>query len=39
MIIGAIILPIGLFWFARTSSTHIPWVPQVVAGVPIGMSL
>jgi DHA1 family multidrug resistance protein-like MFS transporter len=37
MILGAFILPIGLFWFAWTSSPHITWVPQVIAGVPIGM--
>lgn len=36
MIIGAAILPIGLFWFAWTSSPHIHWAPQVIAGIPIG---
>ena len=36
MIIGAALLPIGLFWFAWTSSPHITWVPQVIAGIPIG---
>lgn len=36
MIIGAFLLPIGLFWFAWTSSPHITWVPQVIAGIPIG---
>lgn len=36
MIIGAILLPVGLFWFAWTSDPHISWVPQVLAGVPIG---
>ncbi|KAB8772384.1 hypothetical protein FH972_026673 [Carpinus fangiana] len=36
MIIGGFLLPIGLFWFAWTSSPHItPW-PQIIAGVPIG---
>jgi MFS transporter, DHA1 family, multidrug resistance protein len=39
MIIGAIILPIVLFWFAWTSSPHISWVPQALAGAPIGMGL
>lgn len=34
MIIGAILLPIGLFWFAWTSSPIITWVPQVLAGLP-----
>ena len=36
MIIGAVMLPVGLFWFAWTSSPHISWVPQVLAGIPIG---
>jgi hypothetical protein len=39
MILGAIMLPIGLFWFAWTSSPHITWVPQVLAGIPIGMGI
>lgn len=37
MIAGAALLPIGLFWFSWTSSPHVSsWVPQVIAGVPIG---
>ena len=36
MIIGAFLFPIGLFWFAWTSNPHISWVPQVIAGIPIG---
>ena len=36
MIIGAFLLPIGLFWFAWTSDPHISWVPQVIAGIPTG---
>ena len=36
MMIGAFLLPIGLFWFAWTSNPHISWVPQVIAGIPIG---
>ena len=36
MIIGAFLLPMGLFWFAWTSSPNISWVPQVLAGIPIG---
>lgn len=39
MIIGAFMLPVGLFWFAWTSSPHITWVPQVIAGIPIGMGI
>lgn len=39
MIIGAFLLPIGLFWFAWTSNPHISWVPQVLAGIPIGAGI
>lgn len=39
MIIGAFLLPIGLFWFAWTSSPNITWVPQVLAGIPIGAGI
>lgn len=39
MILGAFILPIGLFWFAWTSSPNITWVPQVIAGIPIGWGI
>lgn len=39
MMVGAIVMPIGLFWFAWTSDKDITWVPQVLAGVPIGMGI
>ncbi|KZF21471.1 MFS general substrate transporter [Xylona heveae TC161] len=39
MILGAIIFPPGLFWFAWTSNKHILWVPQVISGIPIGMGV
>ncbi|KAE8363147.1 major facilitator superfamily domain-containing protein [Aspergillus caelatus] len=39
MMVGAVVLPPGLFWFAWTSSPHITWVPQVLAGIPIGMGI
>jgi len=39
MIIGGAVLPAGLFWFAWTSSPNITWVPQVMAGIPIGMGI
>ncbi|ERF71240.1 hypothetical protein EPUS_08158 [Endocarpon pusillum Z07020] len=32
-------LPIGLFWFAWTSDKDIPWVPQAVADINIGMKV
>ena len=39
MIVGAFLLPIGLFWFAWTSNRNVSWVPQVIAGIPIGMGV
>ncbi|MCJ1248048.1 hypothetical protein MMC30_005263 [Trapelia coarctata] len=39
MIVGAALLPAGLFWFAWTSSPEITWVPQVLAGIPIGCGI
>ena len=38
---GAVLVPGGggLFWFAWTSNPHITWVPQVLAGIPIGWSI
>ena len=39
MMLGGIILPIGLFWFAWTSNPSInPW-PQIISGVAIGAGL
>lgn len=37
MIIGAVILPVSLLWFAWTSSPSIIWVPQVIASAFLGM--
>ncbi|KAJ5770246.1 uncharacterized protein N7511_002297 [Penicillium nucicola] len=39
MMIASVLLPIGLFWFGWTSDPSISWVPQVIAGVPIGMGI
>jgi DHA1 family multidrug resistance protein-like MFS transporter len=39
MIIASVLLPAGLFWFGWTSDPHISWVPQVIAGVPIGLGI
>ncbi|KAH8643388.1 putative transporter [Alternaria alternata] len=36
MILGAIALPAGLFWFAWTSSPDITWVPQVLSVALLG---
>lgn len=39
MMVASVFLPIGLFWFGWTSSPNISWVPQVIAGVPMGMGI
>ena len=39
MIAGSIILPIGLLWFAWTSHASTIWVPQVIAGIFIGLGI
>jgi hypothetical protein len=39
MMIASFLLPAGLFWFGWTSSPHIHWFPQVLAGVPIGCGI
>ncbi|THC99977.1 hypothetical protein EYZ11_000556 [Aspergillus tanneri] len=39
MIVASFMLPAGLFWFGWTSSRHVSWVPQVIAGIPIGMGI
>jgi DHA1 family multidrug resistance protein-like MFS transporter len=39
MAVGACVLPAGMFWFGWTSSPHITWVPQVLAGAPIGFGI
>ncbi|KAI1763132.1 MFS general substrate transporter [Hypoxylon sp. FL1150] len=36
MMIGAVLFPAGLFWFAWTSDPKISWVPQVLSGIFIG---
>ncbi|KAF3400339.1 hypothetical protein DPV78_005579 [Talaromyces pinophilus] len=39
MFLGSVLLPIGLFWFGWTSNKDISWVPQVLAGIPIGAGI
>ncbi|KAJ5953368.1 Major facilitator superfamily domain general substrate transporter [Penicillium verhagenii] len=39
MMIASVLLPIGLFWLGWTSNKNISWVPQVIAGVPIGLGI
>lgn len=39
MMIASVLLPAGLFWFGWTSDPSISWVPQVIAGAPIGLGI
>ncbi|KAH8658957.1 major facilitator superfamily domain-containing protein [Ilyonectria robusta] len=39
MMIGGACFPVGLLWFAWTSNPRISWVPQALAGVPLGMGV
>jgi MFS transporter, DHA1 family, multidrug resistance protein len=39
MMVGGILFPIGLFWWSWTSYPTISWVPQVIAGVPLGTGI
>lgn len=38
-IVGGIVLPIGLFWFAWTNSPSVPWAASVVAAIPFGFGM
>ncbi|KAJ4380648.1 hypothetical protein N0V86_004008 [Didymella sp. IMI 355093] len=38
-IIGGIVLPAGLFWFAWTNSPSLPWAASVCAAIPFGFGL
>lgn len=38
-IVGGIVLPIGLFWFAWTNSPDLPWAASVVAAIPFGFGM
>lgn len=35
-IVGGILLPVGLFWFAWTNSPSIHWAVSIAAGIPFG---
>ncbi|OGM46807.1 hypothetical protein ABOM_005028 [Aspergillus bombycis] len=39
MMIAAVLLPAGLFWFGWTSDPAVPWGIQVIAGIPIGCGI
>ncbi|KAI9734875.1 MAG: hypothetical protein M1834_001955 [Cirrosporium novae-zelandiae] len=37
--VGGVVLPIGLFWFAWTNSPSVPWPASVAAGIPFGFGM
>ncbi|OQO05106.1 hypothetical protein B0A48_08126 [Cryoendolithus antarcticus] len=37
--LGGIMLPIGLFWFAWTNSPSIHWIVSILAGIPFGFGM
>ncbi|KAJ3958617.1 hypothetical protein N0V92_004796 [Colletotrichum tropicale] len=39
MMLGSVCLPVGMFWFAATSSPETSATQQIIAGVPIGMGI
>jgi hypothetical protein len=34
--VGALAVPIGLFWFAWTNGPNIHWIVSIIAGAPFG---
>jgi MFS transporter, DHA1 family, multidrug resistance protein len=39
MMVGSVALPIGLFWYAWTSSPGVFPIAQIMSGVPVGVGL
>ncbi|QIW99200.1 hypothetical protein AMS68_004718 [Peltaster fructicola] len=37
--LGGILIPVGLFWFAWTNSPSIHWIVSILAGVPFGFGM
>ncbi|KAF5331138.1 hypothetical protein D9619_005748 [Psilocybe cf. subviscida] len=37
--LGAVLAPVGLWWFAWTSSPSVHWIVPILAGVPFGMGV
>jgi hypothetical protein len=33
---GAVLLPVGMFWFAFTTYPGVPWIVPILAGIPFG---
>ena len=34
--LGAILVPIGMFWFAFTGYSSVPWIVPILSGIPFG---
>jgi hypothetical protein len=37
--LGAIIIPVGMFWFAFTGYASVPWIVPILAGIPFGWGI
>ncbi|KAF5365776.1 hypothetical protein D9758_003157 [Tetrapyrgos nigripes] len=37
--VGAVLVPVGLFWFAWTADPPIHWIVPIIAGFPFGMGI
>lgn len=38
-LLGAILIPMGQFWFAWTNGPDIHWAPSIISGIPFGMGM
>ena len=38
-LIGSVLLPLGLFWFAWTNYPSIHWIVSIIAGIPFGAGM
>lgn len=38
-LVGAVAMPVGLFWFAWTNSPSVHWMVSIAAGVPFGFGM
>jgi hypothetical protein len=38
-IVGSVVMPVGLFWFAWTNSPSIHWIVSIMAGAPFGFGM
>lgn len=38
-LIGSVLLPIGMFWFAWTNAPSVHWIVPIMAGAPFGFGM